>query len=109
MRLRLALLALLLTTLCGCGGLNSGSDSSLGIQPSSVNLSPGETQTFSIVSARSSLVAVDSLRLRWSCAGGTFSMKNGLSAEFTAGWKSGSYTLVASDGKLSGSATVYIR
>lgn len=107
MRLGLtAILALWAVTLCGCGG--GGSSKALTISPATASLSRGETQTFTIAGTGSPTAAVDGLRLNWSCTGGSLSMKQGLSIEFTAGSQSGYYVVTASDGNLSGYASVSV-
>lgn len=107
MRFCLIFVIILAVMLCGCGGGNGGAGG-LSITPSSVTLSSGESQIFS-VSAVSPVGTIDGLRLHWACDGGSFWFNNGLSVKFTAGSTRGNYTVTVSDDHLTGFASVTIR
>lgn len=107
MRLRLFLTILFMVMLCGCGGGNGGTGG-LVIKPSSVTLSPGESQTFT-VSTVSPVGTIDGIRLHWASDGGTFWFNDGLAVTFTAGDEPGDYTITASDDHLFGSTSITIR
>jgi len=109
MRLGLLLWLMMVLAIPGCGGGSGGGNTHrLTIAPSSVSLSTGGTQTFKVAGADAG-EAVDALHLQWSCTGGTLSLKNDLSMNYRAGDKSGHYSITASDGRLSGSASIEIR
>ncbi len=97
---------LAMVVLSGCGGGGGGDAGDLTVSPSSISLSPGEQATFTVTGC-DSMQGVYSA-MRWSCAGGSFWMQNGLSADFTAGNESGDYTAMVTDGHVTGYATVHI-
>lgn len=102
---RLILCIIIVASLSGCGG-DVYPDYSLDISPSYVYMHKGETLQFEITSSNSSIGISDDVK--WITDGGWIFSIGGQTATFTAGNKTGTYTVYASCKKLYGAAEVHI-